>query len=94
MFGGNSAEQLLMLARGVARGDSVDPGQLVRAAVRVHDDPPRDWQLAAIADRLVQRCCDWANFAGSRQSVAVAALSYEMASLALEVDEILNKRND
>jgi hypothetical protein len=93
MFEHNCVEQLLMLAGGVGRGEDVDPGQLLQAAVRVHDNPPQDWQLAAIADRLVQRCCDWANFGGSRRSVAVATLSYELASLALEMDEFLNKRD-
>jgi hypothetical protein len=33
-FEGNTAD-LLMLARGVVRGDNVDPGQLCRAAIAV-----------------------------------------------------------
>ncbi len=86
-----STEQLLMLARGVARGDYVDKGMLCRAAIAVIDKSPKDEQLAAIADHLVQRCCDFTNFGLSRQSVAVAVLSYEMASVALEVDDILHK---
>jgi len=82
-----------MLSRGVARGDNVDPGQLVCAAMSVMDNPPRDEQLAAIADNLVQRCFEWANFGGTSQRVAIAVLSYEMASLALEADEMLKRKH-
>jgi hypothetical protein len=91
-FEGKSTEQLLMLARGVARCDYVDKGILCRAAIAIIDNPSKDEQLAAVADHLVQRCCDFTNFGGSRQSVAVAVLSYEMASVAPEVDDILHKR--
>jgi hypothetical protein len=47
---GESTGGLVMLARAVGSGDYVDPGQLVRAAIRVMDGLPEDEDSAAIAD--------------------------------------------
>jgi hypothetical protein len=75
-----------MLARAALRGDSVDPGQLCRAAIAVMDNPPADEQLAAIADHLCQAAMDWACFKGSRLRLQNALCGYVMASFALEAD--------
>jgi len=68
-----------MLARAVGRGDYVDPGQLVRAAIRVMDELPEDEDLAAIADNLCGAAFDWAYFDGTRQGLANAVQAYVMA---------------
>jgi hypothetical protein len=90
-FEGDSAGDLIMLARGVVRGGNVDPHQLCRAAIAVMDNPPKDEQLAAIADHLCRAAMDWAEFDGPQQKLAAAVQAYLMASSALEADEL--KRN-
>lgn len=54
-----------MLARAVVRGDSVDPGQLCRAAIVVQDAPPADPIVASVSDYLVQVVMDYAYFWGA-----------------------------
>jgi hypothetical protein len=80
---------LLMLARGAARGDYVDSGQLCRAAIAVMHNPPADEQLAAIADHLCQAAMDWAYLKGSRLRLTSAVRGYQMAASAIAADEII-----
>jgi hypothetical protein len=67
-----------MLARAVVRGDSVDPGQLCRAAIAVQDAPPADPIVASLSDYLVQAVMDYAYFGApvSRLQTVLAAIRW------------------
>jgi hypothetical protein len=84
---GDSTRDLIVLARGVLRGDSVDPNQLCRAAIAVADSPPQDPDLKWIADHLIDAAFSWARFNGSRLRLATAVRAYTMATSALAADE-------
>ncbi len=86
-FEDDSAGDLIMLARGVVRGDNVDRGQLCRAAIAVADSPPQDERLARMADHLIDAAFGWARFNGSRLRLATAVRAYTMAASALAADE-------
>jgi hypothetical protein len=85
--GDNNTRDLITLARRVVRGDSVDPGELCRAAIAAVDNPPEDPDLKWIADHLIDAAFSWARFNGSRLRLATAVRAYTMAASALAVDE-------
>jgi hypothetical protein len=80
-----------MLARGAARGDFVDPGQLCRAAIAVMDNPPADPILVSIADHLVQAVMDYAYFDAPVSRLQIVLAGYLMAADAIKADEILQR---
>jgi hypothetical protein len=82
----DSAGDLIMLARGVVRGDNVDPGQLCRAAIAFADNLPEDPDLAWIADHLIDAAFSWTRFNGSRMRLATAVRAYTMTASALAAD--------
>jgi hypothetical protein len=86
-FERDSAEDLIMLAKGVARGDDVDPEQLCRAAIAVADNPPEDHDLARFADLLIDAALGWARFNGSRLRLATAVRAYAIATCVLAADK-------
>lgn len=84
---GDNTRDLIVLARGVVRGDFVDPGQLCQAAIALADNPPEDPDLRWIADHLIDAAFSWARFNGSRLRLATAVRAYTLATSALAGDE-------
>ncbi|MEB3983187.1 hypothetical protein OQ968_18175 [Mycobacterium sp. 663a-19] len=77
---------MIALADAVVRGDSVDPGQLCRAAIAAADNPPEDRELARFADLLIDASFGWARFNGSRLRLATAVRAYTLAASLMVAD--------
>ena len=83
----DTTTELILVAEAVVRGDSVDPGELCRAAIAAADNPPEDHDLARFADLLIDASFGWARFNGSRLRLATAVRAYTLAASLLAADK-------